>query len=45
MLELEARLAKDSHNSGKPPASDGFFEEASVVAPGERAQTRWAARA
>src|SRR5690348_12117599 len=22
--ELEARLAKDSHNSGKPPASDGL---------------------
>ncbi len=22
--ELEARLAKDSHNSSKPPASDGF---------------------
>jgi transposase len=21
--ELEARLAKDSHNSGKPPSSDG----------------------
>ena len=22
--ELEARLSKDSHNSSKPPASDGF---------------------
>ena len=22
--ELEARLAKDSHNSGKPPTSDGL---------------------
>jgi hypothetical protein len=22
--ELEARLAKDSHNSSKPPSSDGF---------------------
>src|SRR5262245_48532445 len=22
--DLEARLAKDSHNSGKPPASDGL---------------------
>jgi transposase len=22
--DLEARLAKDTHNSGKPPSSDGF---------------------
>ncbi len=22
--ELQARLAKDSHNSGKPPSSDGY---------------------
>ena len=22
--ELQARLAKDSHNSGKPPSSDGL---------------------
>lgn len=25
--ELEARLAKDSHNSGKPPSSDGLRRE------------------
>src|SRR5260370_39323910 len=27
--ELERRLAKDRHNSSKPPASDGFFRKAS----------------
>src|SRR5258707_14101136 len=26
--ELEARLAKDSHNSSKPPSSDGLRREA-----------------
>jgi transposase len=26
--ELEVRLAKDSHNSGKPPSSDGLRREA-----------------
>ena len=25
--DLEARLAKDSHNSGKPPSSDGLTRE------------------
>src|SRR5690242_19911470 len=25
--ELQARLAKDSHNSGKPPASDGLARQ------------------
>src|SRR5215469_5037315 len=25
--ELEARLAKDSHNSGKPPSSDGLMRK------------------
>jgi transposase len=24
VAELEARLSKDSHNSGKPPSSDGL---------------------
>src|SRR5258707_15423581 len=27
--ELERRLAKDSHNSSKPPSSDGFSRKAS----------------
>lgn len=27
VLELEARLAKDSHNSSKPPSSDGFSKK------------------
>ncbi|MGQ0592613.1 MAG: hypothetical protein ACT4QB_08180 [Gammaproteobacteria bacterium] len=38
MLEVEARLVKDSHNSSKPPSS--AFEEASIAASIERAQTR-----
>jgi transposase len=25
--ELQARLAKDSHNSGKPPSSDGLAKK------------------
>jgi transposase len=28
--ELEARLAKDSHNSGKPPSSDGLARQAKL---------------
>ena len=27
VLELEARLAKDCHNSSKPPSSDGFSKK------------------
>lgn len=27
VVELEARLAKDSHNSSKPPSSDGFSKK------------------
>ena len=30
IAELEARLAKDSHNSSKPPSSDPPFRKGSV---------------
>ena len=34
--ELEARLARDSHNSSKPPSSEGFRKPKSLRKPGER---------
>ena len=41
--ELEARLAKDSHNSSRLPSSDSPFQEATTTsaAPTQRAQVRW----
>ena len=41
--ELEARLAKDSHNSSRPPSSDSPFQEAAttLATPTQRAQARW----
>jgi len=43
--ELEARLAKDSHNSSRPPSSDSPFkvqEAATTLAtPAKRTQAKW----
>jgi transposase len=36
---LEARLNQDSHNSSKPPSSDGLAKE-----PAQRKEERWTTR-
>ena len=42
--ELEAHLAKDSHNSSRLPSSDSPFQAATTTfaAPTQRAPARWA---
>jgi len=39
--ELEARLNKDSHNSSKPPTSDGLKKAAQAWAAAQEWEEKW----